>query len=110
MKNVLQLLIGLRMLIFVVADGKQRQFVRIGLLNLSLLIPQVDVCPTIVAKQRWGGRLATAVDYQILPIRYVIVHHTVTNGCTKKSKCAGVLTNMQTYHMDQLNYQDIGYK
>lgn len=69
-----------------------------------------DTCPDQVAKRKWGGRVARTVDYELLPIKYVIVHHTVTAACTKKAKCAEILSNIQTYHMDQLGFDDIAYK
>lgn len=64
----------------------------------------------LVPRQRWGANPATATDYQLLPVPYVVVHHTVTETCSKKSTCARIAQNVQTFHMDHLGYDDIGYK
>lgn len=68
------------------------------------------MCPEIITKQRWAGKPATTIDYQIIPIKFVIIHHTVTGQCDKKSKCAQILQNIQHYHMKELGYWDIGFK
>ncbi|KAL5275681.1 PGLYRP1.2 family protein [Megaselia abdita] len=66
-------------------------------------------CPKIVTKRQWGGRTAKAVDYQTLPVENVIIHHTVSQKCDTESLCSNYIKNIQEYHMDQLDYDDIGY-
>ncbi|XP_030381094.1 peptidoglycan-recognition protein SA [Scaptodrosophila lebanonensis] len=66
-------------------------------------------CPRIKLKRQWGGKPATGLDYQVRPIRYVVVHHTVTSDCSGFVECAEILQNMQSYHQNQLNYHDICY-
>lgn len=64
-----------------------------------------------VQRQRWDARPARDTKYQHeLPVPYAIVHHTVTGVCRKKSACARIIANLQTFHMDHLNYDDIAYK
>lgn len=71
-----------------------------------------DPCASfaLVTRQRWGARPAVATDYQLLPVPYVVVHHTVTRTCATKSQCARIIANVQSFHMDHLGYDDIGYK
>ncbi|CAG9859852.1 unnamed protein product [Phyllotreta striolata] len=66
-------------------------------------------CPEIVPKQRWDGRAALTVNYTIIPVEYVIVHHTVTNECITTNGCSSVVKSIQNFHMDELDFHDIGY-
>lgn len=67
-------------------------------------------CPHIKLKRQWGGKPAKSLTYQVRPIRYVIIHHTVSDECSEFLTCASILQNTQTYHMNDLDYDDIGYK
>lgn len=69
-----------------------------------------DVCPNIVIKSMWGGRSSIQVEYMIVPIKYVIIQHTVTPSCNTLSECARIVTSIQDYHMTQLDFHDIGLK
>lgn len=69
-----------------------------------------DDCPKIVTKQQWGGRRAVSVPYQIIPVPNVVIHHTVTETCETKSSCSETVKNIQNHHMNELNFDDIGYK
>ncbi|XP_065363719.1 peptidoglycan-recognition protein SA [Calliphora vicina] len=66
-------------------------------------------CPRIKLKRQWGGQLSKIVDYRPIPIKYVVIHHTVTPECTTFLKCSEILQNMQHYHINDLEYNDIGY-
>ena len=72
--------------------------------------PKKTDCPRIKLKRQWGGQLSKIVDYRPVPIKYVIIHHTVTKECTTFLACAEILQNMQHYHINDLEYNDIGYK
>lgn len=72
--------------------------------------PTTDDCPTIKLKRQWGGKPSTGLHYQIRPIRYVVIHHTVTGECNGLLQCAEILQNMQNYHQTELNFNDISYK
>nr|XP_022912534.1 peptidoglycan-recognition protein 2 [Onthophagus taurus] len=66
-------------------------------------------CPRILYKADWGGRAAKGVEHTIIPVKYVIIHHTVTPSCSTEEICSDLVTNIQNYHMDELNWHDIGY-
>nr|AXF35728.1 GPRP2 [Holotrichia oblita] len=68
-----------------------------------------DVCPNIIKKSEWGGRQADKIAYTVIPLKYVIIHHTVTSKCMDPSSCSRTLANMQNYHMGTLKFDDIGY-
>ncbi|RZC41507.1 peptidoglycan-recognition protein 2, partial [Asbolus verrucosus] len=67
------------------------------------------ICPEIVSRVRWGARTPFEVDYNIIPVQNVVVHHTVTKGCSTESECASILTTIQNFHMENLEFHDIGY-
>eukprot|EP00099_Drosophila_melanogaster_P010818 NP_001285128.1 peptidoglycan recognition protein SA, isoform B [Drosophila melanogaster] len=66
-------------------------------------------CPTIKLKRQWGGKPSLGLHYQVRPIRYVVIHHTVTGECSGLLKCAEILQNMQAYHQNELDFNDISY-
>ncbi|XP_020803736.1 peptidoglycan-recognition protein SA [Drosophila serrata] len=68
-----------------------------------------DDCPVIKLKRQWGGKPSQGLHYQIRPIRYVVIHHTVTGECSGLLQCAEILQNMQNYHQTELDYEDISY-
>lgn len=67
-------------------------------------------CPQLKLKRQWGGKPALGLNYQLRPVRYVVIHHTVTSSCSGLVQCGDLLQNMQSYHQSQLDYFDIGYK
>lgn len=81
----------------------------IVLLNYLALAKNTD-CPRMKLKRQWGGQLSKIIDYRPIPIKYVIIHHTVTPECTTFLKCSEILQNMQYYHTNELEFNDIGYK
>ncbi|KAI4461857.1 peptidoglycan recognition protein [Holotrichia oblita] len=66
-------------------------------------------CPKILSKDYWGGQAATHIDYVIKPVKYIIIHHTVTQQCLTENDCSQQLINIQSYHMNDLSLYDIGY-
>ncbi|XP_059223654.1 peptidoglycan-recognition protein SA [Stomoxys calcitrans] len=66
-------------------------------------------CPRIKLKRQWGGKPSTTINYRPVPVKYVIIHHTVTNECTTFLECAEILQNMQHHHLNGLDFDDIGY-
>ncbi|XP_018329558.1 peptidoglycan-recognition protein 1-like [Agrilus planipennis] len=82
-------------------------------LLVSLLQQQValagELCANLVSKKNWGARTPSQVDYALIPIKFVIVHHTVTTECNSDASCKETLQSIQNYHMDELDYYDIGY-
>jgi hypothetical protein len=67
------------------------------------------ICPEIISRTRWGARTPLEVDYSLIPIENVVVHHTVTHTCDSESECATLLRNVQNFHMENLEFHDIGY-
>lgn len=67
-------------------------------------------CPPTKLKRQWGGKPARGINYQVRPVRFVIIHHTVTAECSGFVECAEILQGMQAYHQTELDYYDIGYK
>nr|BAE78510.1 Tm-peptidoglycan recogntition protein-SA precursor [Tenebrio molitor] len=82
-----------------------------GVYQISALsgstIPRI--CPEIISRTRWGARTPLEVDYSLIPIENVVVHHTVTHTCDSESECATLLRNVQNFHMENLEFHDIGY-
>ncbi|XP_030568529.1 peptidoglycan-recognition protein SA [Drosophila novamexicana] len=66
-------------------------------------------CPQMKLKRQWGGKPAHGINYQVRPVRFVVIHHTVTSACSGFVQCAELLQGMQSYHQTQLDYHDIGY-
>ncbi|KAG7187999.1 hypothetical protein KM043_013955 [Ampulex compressa] len=66
-------------------------------------------CPEVVTRNQWGGASATDINYLIVPIPYVVIHHTVTPECNTQSQCASRVESIRSYHMDTLGWHDIGY-
>lgn len=69
-----------------------------------------NVCPEIISRSRWNGRTPFAVDYSIVPTKNVIIHHTVTTECNSVTECSRMIREIQNFHMDNLEFHDIGYK
>ncbi|CAH1110348.1 unnamed protein product [Psylliodes chrysocephalus] len=67
------------------------------------------ICADVISRERWGGRTPIAVDYAIVPVKFVIIHHTVTPECTTERSCASVVKSIQDFHMEELEFHDVGY-
>ncbi|XP_031848157.1 peptidoglycan recognition protein S3 [Nomia melanderi] len=68
-----------------------------------------EECPTIIKRNQWSTKEAKSVNYLILPIPYVIIHHTVTPECSSKMQCNTRVENIRYHHMDTLGWHDIGF-
>ncbi|XP_076651781.1 peptidoglycan recognition protein S3 [Halictus rubicundus] len=68
-----------------------------------------DECPTIIKRTQWSSAEAKSINYLILPLPYVIIVHTSGPTCSTRSQCTTVAEGIRTYHMDSLNWHDIGY-
>ncbi|XP_011882784.1 PREDICTED: peptidoglycan-recognition protein SA-like [Vollenhovia emeryi] len=66
-------------------------------------------CPNIISRSQWTNVPAGDVNYLIVPIPYVIIHHTVTAECSSRDTCTDRVNNIRGYHMDELGWDDIGY-
>ncbi|XP_014480584.1 PREDICTED: peptidoglycan-recognition protein 2-like isoform X1 [Dinoponera quadriceps] len=70
--------------------------------------PPVE-CPNIISRSQWTNVPAGDVNYLIMPIPYVVIHHTVTPECETREKCSQRVDNIRGYHMDDNGWDDIGY-
>ncbi|XP_066245839.1 peptidoglycan-recognition protein 2-like [Euwallacea similis] len=66
-------------------------------------------CPPILSRSRWRGRKTQAIDYITVPVKNVIIHHTVTNECSTEENCVLLLIDIQNFHIDNMELPDIGY-
>ncbi|KAK5645538.1 hypothetical protein RI129_006838 [Pyrocoelia pectoralis] len=76
---------------------------------LVSVIQTSDDCPNIISRAGWDARVPEIVQYVAFPLRMVIIHHTVTAECSTMVGCRSMVKSIQTYHMDNLNFGDIGY-
>ncbi|KAF5303123.1 hypothetical protein FQA39_LY10130 [Lamprigera yunnana] len=68
-----------------------------------------NVCPPIISRGEWEARRPDSVEYIIFPVNMVIIHHTVTPQCYTRKACSAAIRSMQNYHIDSVDYGDIGY-
>ncbi|KAM8719779.1 hypothetical protein ACLKA7_005926 [Drosophila subpalustris] len=80
-----------------------------GVAEAKKKAPKKTECPQLKLKRQWGGKPASALDYQVRPIPFVVIHHTVTGECSAFVQCSEILQNIQNYHQTQLDFNDIGY-
>ncbi|RWR98730.1 peptidoglycan-recognition protein SC2-like protein [Dinothrombium tinctorium] len=76
--------------------------------TLFFCILEIECCPRIVSRAQWGARKPRSVS-RILPVRYVVIHHTVTGFCNTQASCSSQIRSIQRYHMDSRGWSDIGY-
>ncbi|KOX68757.1 Peptidoglycan-recognition protein SA, partial [Melipona quadrifasciata] len=57
-------------------------------------------CPEIIKRSDWTDIEPRSVNYFIIPIPYVIIHHTVTPECDSRSTCAAAVESIRYFHMD----------
>ncbi|XP_061934990.1 peptidoglycan recognition protein-like [Apis cerana] len=66
-------------------------------------------CSEIIKRDQWTNIKAKNINYLIIPIPYVIIHHTVSSECNSKDTCISNIENIRSYHMDTKEWHDIGY-
>lgn len=79
----------------------------------SCLVPQQPVmprkdCPNIVTRSAWKAR-QTHCPTMSLPAKYVIIIHTAGATCNVSMDCQIHVRDIQSYHIDVMNFCDIGY-
>ncbi|CAH4027725.1 peptidoglycan-recognition protein LB-like [Pieris brassicae] len=58
----------------------------------------------------WHAQPATDLTPLSTPVPYVIIHHTYKpDACTSHQECITAMQSMQRYHMESLDWGDIGY-
>ncbi|XP_023379644.1 peptidoglycan recognition protein 4 [Pteropus vampyrus] len=70
-------------------------------------MPSKD-CPVIVPRAAWGAR-ETHCSKMDLPAKYVVIIHTAGASCNTSADCRLRVRDTQAYHMDRLDFCDIGY-
>lgn len=78
--------------------------------NLIFFSDWPITCPEIVSREKWRGKSPIAVEYTVIPVKTVIVHHTVTDECNSLQSCSELVQSIQNFHMENLEFHDIGYK
>ncbi|XP_017785947.1 PREDICTED: peptidoglycan-recognition protein SC2-like [Nicrophorus vespilloides] len=65
----------------------------------------------IVSRKEWKARTPENPPIALTeePVPYVVIHHSATPSCTTKAKCKGAVKGFQNYHIDQNEWNDIGY-
>ncbi|KAK4875942.1 hypothetical protein RN001_012364 [Aquatica leii] len=66
-------------------------------------------CPAIVSREQWRARNPETIDYVVFPLDIVIIQHTATGTCKSTETCKNLVRSIQNYHMDNVNFGDIGY-
>nr|XP_040143520.1 peptidoglycan recognition protein 3 [Ictidomys tridecemlineatus]XP_040143521.1 peptidoglycan recognition protein 3 [Ictidomys tridecemlineatus] len=65
-------------------------------------------CPDITPRSAWEAR-ETHCPHMSLPARYVIIIHTAGTSCSVSMDCLSSVRDIQSFHMDTLDFCDIGY-
>ncbi|KAL0107491.1 hypothetical protein PUN28_014661 [Cardiocondyla obscurior] len=66
-------------------------------------------CPNIIKRNQWTVVPPGEINYLIVPLLYVIIHHTVTPECTSRQGCTDMVESIRSYHMDTFGWDDVGY-
>ncbi|CAG9794952.1 unnamed protein product [Diatraea saccharalis] len=75
---------------------------------LTCILNSIKADCNVVTKKDWDGLEAVRVNYMARPVDLVIIQHTVSPFCKTDARCAELVRNIQNYHMDTLNLDDIG--
>ncbi|CAK6439319.1 unnamed protein product [Pipistrellus nathusii] len=65
-------------------------------------------CPGIIPRSAWEAR-ETYCPRMSLPAKYVIIIHTAGATCNTSEDCMSRVRDIQSYHIDNLDFCDIGY-
>lgn len=71
----------------------------------------VNKSARIISRSEWGARNSKlpVQSFTVNPPPYVIVHHSASPSCLTKDKCTAALQAIQNFHMDNREWNDIGY-
>ncbi|XP_053984942.1 peptidoglycan-recognition protein SC2-like [Hylaeus volcanicus] len=74
-------------------------------------VHETPVRPTIISRSEWGATPSTQPikSLRVDPPKYIIIHHSHTDGCTTQAICQARVRSFQNYHMNEKNWDDIGY-
>ncbi|XP_078042315.1 peptidoglycan-recognition protein LC isoform X2 [Augochlora pura] len=63
-----------------------------------------------IERNEWGAQPpSNPLAKLVLPVPYVIISHTATEGCIKQSECTHRVRFAQTFHIESRNWSDIAY-
>nr|ADU33184.1 peptidoglycan recognition protein A [Ostrinia nubilalis] len=64
----------------------------------------------IVPIKEWGGSELQYKNELETPLRFAIVHHTVTNECSTDEECVSLLNNLRGFYIQsQIGWGDVPY-
>lgn len=75
----------------------------------SLAFRLATDCPVIISRAAWGAR-ETYCSKMDLPAKYVVIIHTAGAPCNTSADCRLRVRDTQGYHMDRMDFCDIGYQ
>ncbi|KAJ8928526.1 hypothetical protein NQ314_018902 [Rhamnusium bicolor] len=82
----------------------------LGAVYISMYCYVESACPQIISRRNWGARSPKrTTPLRTNPPPYVVVHHSDTPACTSRSACETRIRNIQTGHMNDRGWDDIGY-
>ncbi|XP_014650721.1 PREDICTED: peptidoglycan recognition protein 1 [Ceratotherium simum simum] len=79
------------------------------LLGLGAARENPNCCGPIVPRREWRALASECHQSLKSPMRYVVVSHTVGSPCDTPASCLKQVHNVQSYHMRNLGWCDVGY-
>lgn len=77
---------------------------------LLTLVGLAASCSSIVPRSEWKALPSECSQRLRRPVRYVVISHTAGSFCTSPDSCEQQARNVQSYHMTELGWCDVGYK
>ncbi|XP_055681102.1 peptidoglycan-recognition protein 1-like [Lutzomyia longipalpis] len=71
--------------------------------------PSIVLCSSVVSRDKWNANAATETNFLELPVKIVIICHTVTPECTTLQACIRRVKSIQKYHQKEKHWGDIAY-
>ncbi|XP_024867565.1 peptidoglycan recognition protein-like [Temnothorax curvispinosus] len=96
---------------FIVPSAPPLGYMTLYYFGLNILVEPARVnCPNIISRSQWTTVPVTHVNYLIVPIPYVTIHHTeFSPECNSRETCSSRVNNIREHHMNNLEWNDIGY-
>lgn len=67
-------------------------------------------CPVFVNRTEWGARPPKSTQpLKTIPPPFVVIHHSAGRVCNETKTCEQFMRIIQTDHMDNRGWSDIGY-
>ncbi|XP_010945144.1 peptidoglycan recognition protein 1 [Camelus bactrianus] len=81
----------------------------LALLSLGAAREDPPACGSIVPRREWRALASECRERLTRPVRYVVVSHTAGSHCDTPASCAQQAQNVQSYHVRNLGWCDVGY-